>query len=105
MKLAIDAVRTRMIEILSVNNTAEEAAMIAEVMLFADMSGIPKQGTLKLLGTEPTQDVKRVKDPFVEKDLGATALIDGGGVSGMLVTQIASDLAVKKCKDHGIAMV
>ena len=43
--------------------------------------------------------------PKVVKEHGATALIDGTGCFGQLCLRLASELAVKKARAHGVAMV
>jgi len=44
-------------------------------------------------------------EPVVAKEKGATALIDGNSTFGQLAMKLASEIAVKKARAHGIAMV
>lgn len=45
------------------------------------------------------------EEPVVEKDLGATALVDGRNLLGPVVGDFCMDLAIKKAKQFGIGMV
>ncbi len=85
--------------------SVEDAKKIAEVYLWAELTGKNTQGILKLLGTEPSQDIEPKYAPKVIKETNSTAVIDGGGAAGPLVSQIATDLLIEKSKGNGIAIV
>lgn len=83
----------------------EEADLMTEVFLHAELTGKNTQGILKLLGTEPAQDIKPKYPPKVIKETNLSALIDGGGVAGPLVGQIATEMAIKIATKSNFATV
>lgn len=82
-----------------------QASTIGEVLLYAELIGKNTQGILKLMGSEPIQNIKPGKKPSIVKDTKVSALIDGGGNPGILVSQMAVDILIQKCEEHGIAIV
>lgn len=82
-----------------------QAADIAEVLLYADMTGKNTQGMLKLMGTEPIQSIEPKYEPKIVKETKVSALIDGGGNPGILVSKMATRLLIEKCKENGFAVV
>lgn len=82
-----------------------QAKKIVEVLMYAELSDKNTQGVLKLIGTEPMQNVKPEYDPKVVKDTKVASLIDGGGNAAPLVCQIATEILVNKCKENGLAIV
>jgi LDH2 family malate/lactate/ureidoglycolate dehydrogenase len=83
----------------------DEAKTICEVLLYAELSGKNTQGALKLLGTEPIQDIKPQHKSRVIKETNVSALIDGGGNPGILVAQFATDKAIALASNSGMSMV
>jgi len=73
----------------------EEAEKITEVFLYAELTGKDTQGILKLLGSEPAQDIKPQYPPKVAKETELSAIIDGGGVAGPLAGQIAIEKVIE----------
>lgn len=82
-----------------------QVKLIADVLLYAELTGKNTQGILKLLGTEPIQSIKPHYAPKKIKENKLSALIDGGGNPGALVSQEAIELAIQKCQKHGIGLV
>ncbi len=85
--------------------STSQAKDIAEVLLYAEMTGKNTQGILKLMGTEPIQDIRPQYEPKIVKDTKVSVLIDGGGNPGILVSKMATQMAIKKCKKNGFAIV
>jgi LDH2 family malate/lactate/ureidoglycolate dehydrogenase len=83
----------------------EEADMMVEVFLHAELTGKNTQGILKLLGTEPAQDIKPKYPPKITKETNLSALIDGGGAAGPLVGQVATDKVIEIAKKNNFAIV
>lgn len=106
MKVKIADVEKLMISALtSTYYSQQQAKLIAEVLLYAELTGKNTQGILKLLGTEPIQSIKPNYAPKRIKETKLSALIDGGGNPGALVSQEAITLATQKCQKHGIGLV
>ncbi len=85
--------------------SADEAEKIADVFLYAELTGKNTQGLLKLLGSEPAQDIKPKYPPKTIKETELSALIDGGGAAGPLAAQVATDKAIEIAKKKGFAVV
>ena len=83
----------------------EEADKITDVFLFAELSGKNTQGILKLLGSEPAQDIKPKYAPRFIKETELSSLLDGGGAAGPLPSQIATDKVVEIAKKKGFGIV
>lgn len=106
MKVKIAEVEKLMTSALtSTYYSQRQAKLIAEVLLYAELTGKNTQGILKLLGTEPIQSIKPNYAPKRIKETMLSALIDGGGNPGALVSQEAITLAIRKCQTHGMSFV
>ena len=106
MKIKIADLKDLLIKILSSKNySTAQAEEIAEVLLYAEMTGKNTQGMLKLMGTEPIQNIKPQYEPVIVKETKVSTLIDGGGNPGILVSKMATKLAIEKCKQNGFAVV
>lgn len=105
MKIALKDLRQKILETLSAGFSREDAESIAEVLLYADMSGIQPMGVAKLTGTEPLQNIKAKHDVIIERDTKLSQLINAGANSAPLVSQQATDVVIKKTKEHGFAIV
>ncbi len=106
MKVKISDLEKLMISILtSTYFTLQQSKLIAEVLLYAELTGKNTHGILKLLGTEPIQSVKPQYSPRIVKETKLSALIDGGGNPGTLVFQEATDIAIKKADTYGVGIV
>ena len=106
MKISLEELNDLLIKILSSKYySKEQAEKIAEVLMFSELTGKNTQGIVKLLGTEPIQNVKPQYDPKIVKDTKASVLIDGGGNAAILICQMAVDKLIDKVADTGIAVV
>jgi LDH2 family malate/lactate/ureidoglycolate dehydrogenase len=106
MKIKVNQLREMLTGILSSKNySKQEAEKIAEVLLYAELSGKNTQGVLKLLGSEPAQDIKPKYPAKTVKETKLSALIDGGGAAGPLSAQIAVDKAIALAKENGFGIV
>lgn len=106
MKIATQELKELMIQALSGKHySQEEAEKITEVFLYAELVGKNTQGLLKLLGSEPAQDIKPEYPPKIVKETELSALIDGGGAAGPLPSQIATDKAIEIAKKRGFGIV
>lgn len=85
--------------------TKEEAEKMIEVYLFAETSGKNTQGILKLLGSEPAQDIKPKYKPKFIKETELSAILDGGGAAGPLPSQIATDKVIEIANKKGFGLV
>ena len=85
--------------------TVEQAEQMAEVLMYAELSGKNTQGAMKLIVSEPMQNVKPKHAPKIVKETKLSALIDGGGNAAPLVCQMATEIVIKKCKENGLAIV
>lgn len=86
----------------------EDASIVAEVTLDADLKGFSSHG----LGRFPQYvkglrvgTIKPKSVITVEKESGATALLNGNHSFGHVVTYRAMEMAIKKAKDAGIGLV
>lgn len=106
MNIRIADLKAIVIKILtSTYYSKQNAQLIAEVLLYAELTGKNTQGILKLSGTEPIQKVKPKYTPRIIKETKLSALIDGGGNPGTLVSQEAIDIAINKAKTYGVGIV
>lgn len=84
----------------------EEAIKIAEVLMFAELTGKNTQGILKLLnGKESIQEVKPKYLPKIIKETSLSVLVDGGGAAGALAAQFGLEKVIEKGKEHGVGIV
>ncbi len=87
---------------------AADAQRIAGLMVEADLIGADNHGVFRL-----AQYVRRIKaggvavraDITVIKETDSTALVDGGNAMGHLVMHRATELAIEKAKQRGVAWV
>lgn len=106
MKIPVAELKALLVDIISANNySKKEAEQITEVLLYAEVSGKNTQGILKLLGSEPAQNIKPKYPAKVVKETKLSALIDGGGAAGPLSAQVAVDKAIEIAKENGFAIV
>lgn len=85
--------------------TESEADSMIEVYLHAELTGKNTQGLLKLMGSEPSQNIRPKYSPKITKETNLSALIDGGGAAGPLVGQIATDKVIEIANKNNFAIV
>jgi L-2-hydroxycarboxylate dehydrogenase (NAD+) len=105
MNIAIDELRSKVMATLMKNFTEADATRIADVLLWAEMSGIKPMGIAKLIGSEPTQDQKATAPVEIVRDTKLSQLINAHGTTAPLVCQQATDVVIQKAKDHGFGIV
>jgi len=85
----------------------DDARYVADVAVTSEAAGVHTHGVVmfgyldRMLG----EGFDPAKRPTVVKEKGATALIDCEGRVSHVAMRMASDLAVKKAREHGVAMI
>jgi L-2-hydroxycarboxylate dehydrogenase (NAD+) len=81
----------------------KEAEAIQEVLLYAQFRG-NNQGVVKLIGSgiPKPSDAGEIE---IEKETKLSVLINGHKNHAMVVVNKAADLAIRKAKEHGLALV
>lgn len=104
MKIALDELRCIVEGKLSRGGwSEEEAARIAEVLLWAEKRG-NSQGIVKLTGGFPMVRGDS-KEPEITRDRGLAAVIDAHGYSGILSMRFALDVALEKARTSGMSVI
>jgi L-2-hydroxycarboxylate dehydrogenase (NAD+) len=80
-----------------------EAEVLSEVMLYAQLRG-NNQGVVKLIG-KGIPKAKNVTPIRAEKESKVSAFLDGGHNHAMVAVRYATDVAVKKAQEGGLAVV
>ncbi len=105
MKIAIDDLRQKIIQTLKTRYNQEQSEQIADILLYAETSGVKPMGIVKMVGTEPIQNMVAEHEPKVERDTKLSQLIDAGGNAAPIVCHQAVQVAIQKAKEHGMAIV
>lgn len=105
MKIAISELREIVLKQLTKNLTVEQADLVANYLLWAEMSGISTQGIIKMTGTEPIQNIVPKYDFKIERDTKLSQLIDAGANPAPLAAQVATNVVIEKTKEHGFGLV
>lgn len=106
MKVKIEELRNKIAKVLTSNHYSEKQAKdITDVLIYAELTGKNTQGLLKLSGTEPIQNIKPQYEPKIVKETKLSALIDGGANPGILVSKMATKIAIEKCTKNGFGLV
>ncbi len=85
-----------------------DAALVAEVLVEADLRGVDSHGVTRLSGYLDMIDAGHVRprpDVTVERESGATALMDGDSGIGIIAAKQAMDRAIALSAETGIACV
>ena len=88
--------------------TPEEAALVSESLVRADMRGIDTHGVHFLTLLASRVDSRMIQIPThlqIMRDEAATALIDGGNGLGQVAAHRAMEMCVQKARQFGIGMV
>lgn len=104
MQIDLEVLRSKMLGTLA-GFGEHDAGRIVDVLLWADMAGIPTQGVIKLTGTEPLQNVEPTGPITVERETSVSMSMDAGANPAPLVAQVATDHAIAKATAHGISIV
>ncbi len=105
MQISITELRDKVMQTLEKNFNQTDSARIADVLLWADMSGISPMGIAKMVGSEPVQNERPSSPPEIVRDTKLSRLINAHGGPAPLVCQQAVDSAIQKATDHGFAIV
>lgn len=105
MKISIDDLRTKVIWTLGNNMSPDEAAIVAEYFLRAEMSGYVTQGLIKMMWTEPIQHIVAEWPIKVEMETEISQLINAHKYPAPLVASIWTDIAIQKAKKSWFAIV
>lgn len=106
MKIAITELRSKILNTLKTKDFNEnDASIIADYLLWADMSGNKTQGLIKMTGTEPLQSIQPLHEIRVERDKKLSQLINAGANPAPLVSGLATDAVIQKAKEHGFGLV
>jgi len=87
---------------------AEDAAFTADTLVQADLWGHQSHGLLRLgwyYARLRSGAMKPVSDCRLVVDGGAVAVLDGGDGIGQVVTRRATEEAVRRARQHGVAVV
>lgn len=89
--------------ILNYGYAGEEAKVIQEVLLYAQLRG-NNQGVVKLIG-KGIPKRENAKPPKIVKESPVSALFDGNKTHAMLVENLVTETAITKAKKSGIGIV
>jgi LDH2 family malate/lactate/ureidoglycolate dehydrogenase len=105
MNISIIQYRESVMNILQKQFSETEASVVAEYLLWADMSGIQTQGVIKMTGTGPLQDITPEGEVEVVRDTPVSAVIDAHKHPAPYVASIATDKVLEKASISGIGIV
>ncbi len=106
MKVSITELRQKVLATFKQKGFNEtDANRMADVLLWADMSGIRPMGVAKMIGSEPVQNEKPNVPIEVVRDTKLSQLINAHRASAPLVCQQATDVVIEKAKEHGFGTV
>lgn len=88
--------------ILKYGYTEEEAAVIKDILLYAQFRG-NNQGVVKLIG-KGIPKRESAAPPKIVKETPVSALIDGNATHAMIVMNQLTELALKKAKEIGVGI-
>ncbi|MBI4163914.1 MAG: Ldh family oxidoreductase [Candidatus Aenigmarchaeota archaeon] len=89
--------------ILHYGYSKEEASIIQDVLLYAQLRG-NNQGVVKLIGKGLPKNPNETEIK-IEKETKLSAKLDGGQHMGMIVMKKALEIALAKAKEHGFGIV
>jgi L-2-hydroxycarboxylate dehydrogenase (NAD+) len=78
---------------------------IVDYLIWAEMSGNKTQGIIKMIGTEPLQNIRTKHEIKIERDTKVSQLINAGANPAPLVSQIAVEVVIQKAKESGFGIV
>jgi len=106
MKISITELRQKVLKTFTQKGFSEvDANRMADVLLWADMSGIKPMGIAKMIGSEPVQDEKATAPIEIVRDTKLSQLINAHRAPAPLVCQQAVDVVIQKAKEHGFGAV
>jgi len=106
MKIPLTELRVKVLKTFTDKGFSEhDANRIADVLLWAEMSGIKPMGIAKLIGSEPVQNEKVDAQARITRDTKLSQLINADHTPAPLICQQATDTVIQKAKDHGFGLV
>lgn len=105
MNIAISGLRSQIARILQKNLTSEQAAVVADYFVWAEMTGNTTQGIVKMMGTQPIQDIVPQGEVAIVKDTKLSQIIDAKRNPAPFVSQIATEVAIQKASEYGFAII
>lgn len=106
MKIKISDLKNKITDTFLQNGFSEtDTNKIVDYLIWAEMSGNKTQGIIKMIGTEPLQNIKPKHEIKVERDTKISQLINAGANPAPLVSQIATDVVIQKAKENGFGIV
>jgi len=85
---------------------AEEARIIADHVVDAALCGYEYSGLPKILNVAEHRQLKEPRRPMrAIRETSISALFDGGNNNGMVTMYRATEVAIAKARDHGMAVV
>lgn len=106
MKISIQELKEKIVSLMGENGfNQNDAQVVADYLVWAEMSGNKTQGVIKLTGTEPLQKVKPKYEPKIERETQLSQLIDGGANPAPMTSTRATTVAIEKAKQSGFAIV
>lgn len=105
MKIAINDLRMQIEKILQKNLSEDQAKKVADYFIWAEMSGNKTQGIVKMIGTEPIQDIVPEGEVTRIKDTKLSQIIDAKRNPAPLNAQFATDAVIQKALEHGFGIV
>lgn len=106
MKISTSELRQKVLTTFKQNGFNEnDANRMADVLLWAEMSGIKPMGIAKMIGSEPVQNEKATAPLEVVRDTKLSQLINAHHAPAPLMCQHAEDVVIEKAKAHGFSMV
>ena len=106
MKIALNTLQSKILKTLVESGLNKaDAKIIADYLMWAEMSGNKTQGLIKMTGTEPLQNVKPKYAPRIERDTKLSQLIDAGASPAPLAAVNGTRTAIQKAKAAGFGIV
>lgn len=93
---------------LAIGSSQEHAEMSAEILIRAELRGIPSHGVIRLVDYVRLWEEKRLNSTpniRITYETPSTATVDGDRGAGLVVGQIAMQIAINKAKQHGTGWV
>ncbi len=105
MNIWIDILREKILWTLSTNMSKDEASIVADYLLRAEMSWYTTQWLIKLTGDEPMQDIKSNWDVIIQRETKVSQLINANKKPAPYVASIWTDVAIQKAKECWMAII
>jgi LDH2 family malate/lactate/ureidoglycolate dehydrogenase len=102
MKISIDGLKGKILDVLK---NVPERETVADYLLWAEMTGNKTQGIIKMSGADAIQNIVPGYGVKIQKETKVSALLDGGRNPAIAVSGRALDLAIKKAKEIGMAII